>query len=157
MSKHLLVNLDSYKSKEKFIYYLVFSWGFERKNIDKELEKYSGIIKKYSPEHATLMYELIGEHLVEMDDVHKQGYISSKKNNYLCLGDSSALKFFLTFLISVFSSALVSGINIEAIDKILVLGSVILMAMMVVLIKSSLKPKFYHEIISTVEKKLNKE
>ena len=155
-SKSIQVDFNDKKSVKKFIDYLSDSWEFNDKTIKKVFDKYSGKIKRYSPRHATLMYELIKEHFDDLSDEQKLGYISSRKTTFAYLGDSAALEFFATFFVSVFTSAVISSTDtsITALEKLSVIIIPVLLATIIVFIKSALKPKFYHEIITTVENKI---
>ncbi len=155
--KKIQVDINSKNSKQDFIDYLTSSWEFEPKTVKKVLKKYSGKIKRYSPQHATLMYELINEHFDNLSTEQKMGYISSRKTTFAYLGDCSALEFFVTFFASVFTSAIISSTdaNIPARDKLGIIVVSAVLAIIVVFVKSALKPKFYHEIITTVENHLN--
>ena len=157
-AKSIQVDFDNEENVGKFIEYLHKTWAFDKKMCKKVLEHYSGKIKRYSAEHATLMHELIREHFNTLSDAEKQGYISSKKTTYSYLGDSSALEFFATFFVSIITSTVIASKNANTTpwDKLIVIGVPIAIAIMVVFIKSALKPKFYNEIITTVENNINK-
>ena len=152
------VDFDSPKSKKHFIKYLTSSWNFKETDINKVIQKYSGQIEKYSPEHAALMYDLINEHFKNLSDEHKLGYISSKKTTFAYLEDSSAIEFFVTFFSSVVTSYIISStnVNISFINKFEAIAIPFFLAIIVVFIKSSLKPKFYYEIITTMENNIKK-
>ena len=82
--KNIQVDFRSKKSRKVFANYLEHSWGFSKKTINTVFNKHSGKIKRYSPEHATLMYELIRDHFDDLSKEEKLGYLTSKKNN-ICL------------------------------------------------------------------------
>ena len=151
--KSIQVDFHNKKSRKAFADYLGYSWGVNNKTISKVFSKHSGRIRRYSPEHAVLMYELINEHFDGLSKEERLGYITSKKITFAYFNDSSALEFFITFFASIFVSAVISSTsaNITFWDKFCIVVASMLLAIMVVFIKAALKPKFYYEIITTIE------
>ena len=88
--KKLLVDFNKFKSVMSFKNDLKTKWGFNPDQINKTLNKYSGQLFMYSPEHAAIMFELLERHLKPMSKHERSGYIASKKMNYIRLGDSNA-------------------------------------------------------------------
>ena len=94
--KKLLVDFNKFKSVMSFKNDLKTKWGFNPDQINKTLNKYSGQLFMYSPEHAAIMFELLERHLKPMSKHERSGYIASKKMNYIRLGDSNAPEFLFT-------------------------------------------------------------
>lgn len=146
-AKSIQVDFYDEENVGKFIEYLYKTWDFDKKMSKKILEHYSGKIKRYSAEHATRMYKLTEEHFNTLSVAEKYSYLS----------DNSAFEFFATFFVSVFTSAVIASnnTNITTWDKLSVITVPMAIALMVMFIKSALKPKFYKEIITTVQNNLN--
>ena len=150
----LLVDFNKFKSVMSLKNDLKTKWGFNPDQINKTLNKYSGQLFMYSPEHAAIMFELLERHLKPMSKHERSGYIASKKLNYIRLGDSNAPEFLFT---CAFNFLLAGTIYVSlSFDlKFIICYFIIVFGLITCFLKSTTKPTFYKEILTAIENSLS--
>lgn len=148
------IDLDEPEQMDLLKNDLLAKWEFDQIKTEKILRKYSGKIQKYSAMHAEIMYNLLRCHLKSLKPDKQRAYIISKKVNYTTLGDVSGLEFYFTSVLNVLlAGAVVSCLSISHKVTICVLLSMV--AVIITFIKQSGKPRFFMEILTTVENNLS--
>ena len=152
--KNLLVDLDKQESINSFKNDLKTKWVFSSDQIDKTLKKYDGQLKKYGTEHASIMYELLERHLRPLSKHERRGYITIKKINYTQLGDSSVTEFLFTCAFNiVLAGTIYTTLSLDL--KLIVCYFICIFAPATYFLKTAIKPRFFSEILSTVENNLS--
>ena len=147
------IDLDDPKQVECFKDDLIDKWGFDKNRTEKILRKYRGQLQKYSAMHAEIMYNLLRGHLKSLAPDKQRAYIISKKLNYSALGDTSALEFiFSTVLDIALAGTIVSILSTE--ETLFWLGFLVVLGIIIPFILLSKKPRFYQEILASVESNL---
>ena len=148
--KSLLVDFNKPECVVTFKKDMCSKWEFESESVEKTLKKYSGQVFTYSAEHAAIMYELLERHLKPMTKHKRRGYITSKKINYIRLGDSSGAEFLFT---CAFNVALAGGIYTAlTLDlKLIICYFICVFGLVTYILKSAVKPQFFSEILTNIE------
>ena len=148
-SKKVVVDTRNIESVSLFKVELIKKWGFEHDLIHEVLSQYNMEIVEFSYDHATIMITLLEKHLGTMTEQQKRGYIASKKVNYKRLGDNTSPVFAFTVLSTLYTM-LVSNSDLS-VYSFLIYAALALFGLVVIKILSSGKPKFYGQIINSVE------
>lgn len=103
-----------------------------------------------------MMLELINEHMEHMSDVEKQAYVASHKTSLTSWIDVSAFEFFVAiFAGTIFDNLLFDpSVCIDSVYRTVAVMAAIIGVVWIVFRKTSLKHRFYHEIITMVENSL---
>lgn len=152
-SHKLLVDLDNPTSVKSFKSDLNEKWEFNHDQIDKTINKYSGQLFQYSPEHAAIIFELLERHLKPMNKHERSGYIASKKLNYIRLGDSNAPEFLFTCAFDFLLAGTIY-VSLSFDMKFIVCYFIVVFGSITYFLKRAAKPAFYKEILATIENNL---
>lgn len=143
------IKLDSEKNVRRFSEQVNKIWKIDAEIISTVVGKYPKIVERYSPEHYGLYYEMITEKIKGMTEVEKLSYIASKKVNYKHLNDTKVLSYLLTF----FTGSIFPTLATEDIITGLLLVAIYILLLVIYLFSlSSMKPRFYSELIANIEK-----